>query len=136
MTRRTTLPRLVETARDHQSVAIASTWRADYFPRGFHCYDSRPYVEVTHWDTPMFAVVFDVEHGDFVVPISSGHGSQSDRCGVSRILGGYGLPMSYRALYDGKGCPPTDRALCAKTYPRNFPHPADAAAFVFSIPSA
>ena len=86
--RRSNLSNLVNDAFEHGDVQASSgRWRGERMG---------DFVAVTHHNTHMF----NVTRGGEVDPIDSGHGSTSDRCGVSRITGGAGCGISYRLLYD------------------------------------
>jgi len=93
----TSLPRLLNMSRAHPDRDVrASTWVA-------HTHAGQ--TDVFHYDTLMFTVSDDRD----VTPISPGWGSQSDKCGVSRILQGWSeMPttgpdrvpvLTYAALY-------------------------------------
>jgi hypothetical protein len=93
----TTLPRLIDVSRSNPDRDVkASTWAA-------HTHAGQ--TDVWHYGTLMFTVSDDRD----VTPISRGWGSQSDKCGVSRILQGWSeMPttgadrvpvLTYAALY-------------------------------------
>lgn len=85
---RANLGTLIGTARQNPDRTVtASSWTATAQESG--------HVTVWHYRTPMFTVN---PRGE-VLPINAGWGSQSDRCGVSRILAGAGIHTTYRALY-------------------------------------
>lgn len=67
--------------------AKASTWRA---------YRDGSTVTVWHYSHPMVAV--DTATGQ-ATPLSRGYGSMTDKCGIRKILTGYGIPMGYRELH-------------------------------------
>jgi hypothetical protein len=107
---------LIRTAKRCQGVAVASSWRAEYVPAT----DEHPeHVEVWHYSTPMLAVA--VDGSDMVLPISKGRESMTDKCGVRKILQGYGFPLGYWDVYGG-GCkaPNTLGGFSAPTYARTW----------------
>lgn len=61
-------------------------------------------VDVWHHRARMFRVYVDRNGSRFpgrVLPLDSGYGSTSDRCGVRRITEGAGCGIGYRELYGG-----------------------------------
>jgi hypothetical protein len=84
---------LIATAQ-RKGEATASSWRAYYRPRTGRL---PAYVEVWHYAHPMFRVE-TVQRT--VEPVSRGYGSMTDKCGVRKILAGYGIHMGYNELYE------------------------------------
>lgn len=81
------LSNLISDAHRHlEAQASAYKWRAYFDGVG---------VNVWHHSTHMFSFLNDGS----IVPIDSGHGSTSDRCGVRRITQGAGVGIGYRELY-------------------------------------
>ena len=90
MTKRSNQAKLVYDAFRYGK-SIASTWHA-------YKIDRTEYVEIWHHATHMFNVFRAGE----VVPVNSGYGSTTDRCGVRKITAGYNgqhLSVGYRELY-------------------------------------
>ena len=94
----TSLPRLLNMSRAHPDREVrASTWTANT--------DASGQTDVWHYSTHMFTISDDRD----IAAISPGWGSQSDKCGVSRILQGWSetpttgpdrVPvLTYAALY-------------------------------------
>lgn len=54
-------------------------------------------VIVRHYNHDMIAVVIE---GNYVVPLSRGYGSMTDKCGIGRILRGYGINKSYADVFN------------------------------------
>jgi hypothetical protein len=127
----TNLSRLIEIAAEYGGTVHASTWRAEYVDECAHGANSAAYLEIYHYGTPMFAVVLGGEHDRQVVPISRGRGSQSDKCGVSKILQGARLdPCTYYGLYSESDAPSSpDDETRAPAYPRPWPHPETVARY-------
>jgi len=71
--------------------AKAGHWEAhrDYYS---------PYVSVFHYRTLMFRIHRPTKE---VIPISRGWASVSDKQGVSKILRGFGINLSYKDVYEG-----------------------------------
>lgn len=81
--------------------ASAGRWEASMYTPAAYGSDVRV-IGVFHHGTELIRVVMD-ENGaaSKVVPISSGWGSTTDRCGVRKITDGAGISTGYRELF---GC--------------------------------
>ena len=80
--------------------ASAGRWQADMYTPAAYGSDVRV-IGVWHHGTELIRVVMD-ENGvaSKVIPIDSGWGSTTDRCGVRKITDGAGISTGYRELFD------------------------------------
>ena len=74
-------------------------WQAEAYPR--EPYSDNTVIGVWHRGTELIRVVLD-GHGAAlrVIPIDSGWGSSTDRCGVRKITAGAGISTGYRELFN------------------------------------
>ena len=87
------------------SYASASNgrWQAEMHTPAAYGSDTRV-VGVYHHGTELIRVVFDGDGvATKVIPIDSGWGSTTDRCGVRRITEGAGVSVGYRELFENGG---------------------------------
>ena len=95
---RTNQAGLIAAAMD-KGEATASSWRAyrdTGLPSTGSVYDTVGVVEVWHYNTPMFRVW---ENNGQVDGLDAGWGSMSDKCGVRKILTGYGIDKGYADIF-------------------------------------
>jgi len=99
------LSNLVQDAVNHrQASASDGKWVATLV-WGDPVFSPQMVVQVWHHGTHMFDAHMglrshELSAREHVVPVDSGHGSTSDRCGVRRITeGAYGESIGYKELY-------------------------------------
>ena len=80
--------------------ASAGRWQAEAYSR--EAFSDDTVIGVWHHGTELIRVVMDKNGvASKVIPIDSGWGSTTDRCGVRKITDGAGISTGYRELF---GC--------------------------------
>ena len=82
------------------AAASDGKWQAEMHTPAAYGSDARV-IGVYHFGTELIRIVVD-GHGAAlrVIPIDSGWGSMTDRCGVRKITAGAGISTGYRELFN------------------------------------
>ena len=99
------LSSLVQDAVNHRQASASDGKWVAHLVWGDPVFSPQMIVQVWHHGTHMFDAHMglrshELSAREHVVPVDSGHGSTSDRCGVRRITeGAYGESIGYKELY-------------------------------------